>query len=438
MEASTKTVQSTIKLQSWFRKILHYRQLKLRLVKAVEGKDLTKIAQILGAFVFQEQAQGGLSFELCQQLLFNDEFFHLFSTCIQIIFDSSMLNFLSFLQIHDVHTSQYQVPSSSDITGNVSVGNKTHGTTSLNTRHQQHLQKSFLKTVLSSFLIAKFPLDILNSAESSSPRSPGGRDNEDVDYSELKLKSGKCFYFAKLLLKHLHRLFAFLVRYWYTSQTTDNPLPTWIELLKFQALFHNNVFIIQYFMSAFQDWKRLDSLLLVNSLEQTLQQSYYQYLLAKYDQAQQQDNISVATASAVVSASEQQVQRIQDILHRVIGGKKAASRIEEIKATVEASNPQLTPSHLTSSSNLSHGARGAVDVIDELATAQILQNSSPDNAVGTAALKQLEMVSKLAGMEGELLAYEIAYDRNFRLPAKQLAIPAKELIDSDAHESKKL
>lgn len=415
---SEKEKEIPTTLRTWLRTILRYNHVKLHVIERIRKEDIQKILHILSALLSDEHTKN-VSFELCQQLLFNEEFINLFSVSFESVFELSLISFLSMTQTQNQHHDNHnqvkaenrQILSSLDRPDSISINTQ---------KNRQHLLKSLIKSILSSFLIAKFPNDILNSTES--PRSEG----VEVDYSQLKLKSGECYFAAKLLLKHLYRLFAYILD-WY-KEGPRVYWPPWIKLMNFQRFYHNNVFALQHYLVAFHEWRKLDSLLLINSLELTFQQSYHQYLLIRRDLDMiRSHGGDLLSSVSLLSGSEGQLEKIQDMLKRILGPKKAVSRIEEIKATVEALNSQL---------NLSEDQvptpsfpQNILESINQQAVTQIMNYSQAplsEDSINSVALKQLEMLSRLAGLENERIAYEITYDKNYRLPVKNLVTASVE------------
>jgi hypothetical protein len=427
------------RIQHWYRCLLNYRFIKKQFKENISQENLQQLLSTLNEFTNKTSS---VPFEACQARLFNEQFFNKFSNILESVFYKSMY-FLPLMQINEFHNQnphEGQAPNylrPSMLPLNATMNNKS----------QQVMQKSFVKTVLSAYLITNYPQDILGSSQENQQESSNSE--IPVNFSELKQKSEKCLHWSKLVLKNFWKLMSFISDRWYSPSSVCLTA----ELKEFHTFFYNNLFTMQYYLLAFHDWKRIDSLLVIHSLEETLQQSYYTYLLAKYEEQQTPQS----PQRHILESCQHQISKIQDMLKRILGPKKSISRFEEIKAGVEASNPTLAPAkrHRSNSSD-AVAAAGEKSIgnpvkADETVSAKInndiksevlqipsrslslhpspsasnknepSQQHTPDQAK-TMAAKHLELLSRLAGIENERIAYEITLNKHYRLPAKRQSL----------------
>jgi hypothetical protein len=403
------------KIQRWYRGYSLYQSLKKNFLTTFPKE---KFHIILSSLVPYSSTEKKPSFEICQATLFNAEFFEIFSNFIsEIFYQSAEFNSLiHFNDFHHQHPHEGKAPSFQGLTQQTKISSSKQTSSVQKTMH-----KTFIKTLLSSYMIANFPSDILESSQSSNPVSPKGAE-KPVNYSELKQKSQVCFSGSKLCIKYISKLLDFIDKFWYSTKA---------DLFKEMHLFHRlvqkSLLAFQSYLTSFHEWKRLDSLLIIQSLEETFQQSYLAFLLARKELEKSNDPQS----SELVKSSELQFIKIQDMLKRIVGPKNATSRIEEIKASVQAANTNLVrnegdtsndselknepsePQHDLSSLNENIKAE-----VLQIPSVDLTQGNTAEGKSGTLAMKQLEMLSRLAGVENERLAYEITLDKHYRLPVK--------------------
>lgn len=243
-----------------------------------------------------------------------------------------------------------------------------------------------------------------------------------------------------------------------------------LKIKDFRRLLWQFQFSIRFYLQKFREWKSLDAEILQQSMEETFAQSYQNLLMAK---------VAFRTGNAnenIVAAAEEQSNRLRDVLRQILGPQKAASRMEEITASIESSFPEYlrlfgepttptTPSSFSpapssqrtfvaSSSNSNENvnssatASNSTSLVDTSELRRTLTplpddstgSSSSNNRTSTEAsvkptsadgnatppslsdaesTRYLQLLSKLAGIENERLAHELTLDKFFRLPEKR-------------------
>jgi hypothetical protein len=546
---SLRTERSISKIQQRIRNAINFRHFKDEMAKTFSADDFHTLLNTVDLLSAQQNnsssGEAPLSFEKCQLILVNEKFFSGLSSSIRLLFERSP-SYLSMITMNDFqHQNPHHSPSDeqvwsrssstsrentnesedssmkSSVSSVVAAGNSSSSASSItskSSKNKDHLQKSFIKTIISSFLISRFPKDLFNdpsfNAGSSSPSalSSSSTSATGLNYSELQQKSEKCFYASKLFTKYLQKLLHFVNQTCFSSSASSDSnnassaasfsLLSIKAATEFHHLLYSTLLILKDYLIAFHEWKRLDSLLILSSLEETFAQAYLQYLLAKYDYQQLQSSTSSSsfaneTSLTLIQASKFQCEKIKEMLKRIIGIKKTLSRTEEIIASIETSNPQLssvfdrssfsgkrsrsgsisqkkrTPSSdgsenstsipVSSSSSSSSSSSTSVssslpstdinnekiktlkmiESVDDQIIAQINENTQRRNEQeqlqgGGSQLpnqfKYLEILSRLAGIENERLAYEITFDNNYRLPGRKQS-SLQELIASSSSSS---
>jgi hypothetical protein len=278
-----------------------------------------------------------------------------------------------------------------------------------------------VKNISSSFLISLFPQDCLAlSGEESSPRpSPIP--------VELQLKGKDCENAARQLMRKSIQLVG----------SFDSILKSCEDIVSFQRLHvcgEQFKFATQLFVTTFREWKALDSIRMVKSLEDTFTQSYATLIAAKVEH-----KLGNADERLVKSA-EHQVEKIKSILLKILGQSKGMSRIEEICAEVEISNADY--SRLITNNNAMESTITRQDSISGINADKVVVNTTTGDNAGSVKLspsqqqqpntsnnkseddktiKYLEMLSQLAGIENERLAHELTLDKHYRLPLQTSA-----------------
>lgn len=288
---------------------------------------------------------------------------------------------------------------------------------------------AIVKNISSAFLIALFPEDCLAlSGDTSSPRP-------NSTPVELRSKGKECEVVARLLQKRSTQLlssFNAIVKSFSEQSFPENRGRIQIQKLYEVVLRFN--FSVSAFATTFKEWKALDSIRMVKSLEETFTQSYATLIAAKVE-------LMLGNADPrLVHSAESQVEKIKSILLKILGQNKGMSRIEEICAEVEISNAhysrlmmndnsskETSISRQNSISGLNpDNVVNATVTVEESASGKARNSSalSPSQApIGSnnksddeKTMKYLEMLSQLAGIENERLAHELTLDKHYRLP----------------------
>jgi hypothetical protein len=527
---SLRTERSVSKIQQRVRNAINFRNFKVDVEKTFSSEDFHALLTTVDLLSTQQKdtnsGESPLSFEKCQLILVNEKFFNGLSSSIRLLFERSP-SYLSMITMNDFqHQNPHHSPSEEQVWSRTSSISKesaaetedsslksslpssvapvsTSSSSSKPAKNKDHLQKSFIKTIISSFLISRFPKDLFNDPSfnaGSSSSSPSSLTAVTLNYSELQQKSEKCFYASKLFTKYLQKLLHFVNQSCFSSPAPSSTSAFSFLSMKaateFHHLLHSTLLILKDYLIAFHEWKRLDSLLILSSLEETFSQAYLQYLLAKLDYQQLQSSSSSSSSTSsmensltLIQASKFQCEKIKEMLKRIIGIKKTISRTEEIIASIEASNPQLssvfdrssgkrsrsssisqkkrapssdmtensgkipssssttsTTTTTTASSsgppsevnsNINHEKMKTlkmIESVDDQIISQINENTQRQEQQLPNQFKYLEILSRLAGIENERLAYEIIFDNNYRLPGRKQS-SLQELISSSSSSS---
>lgn len=304
------------------------------------------------------------------------------------------------------------------------------------------------RKLLTGVLIAAFAEEVLGNSSPGAARS-----------AALKAKSIAVRHSASILLRQLQKLLKALL-------AAAAP-----RLHVFRRLLWQFHFAMRHYLEKFKEWKALDAELLQQSMEETFAQSYQNLLMAKVAAHRSEAD------DGIVAAAQMQSDRLRDVLRQILGPQRAASRIEEIVASIESSFPEYVrlfgeaadvggaaprrvapstaePSREEASQGSAVGpaTTTAPSLVDTTELRRTLTPIPPDGgasptptaAAATAATasppetqaassasegssggmsdaesaKYLQLLSQLAGIENERLAHELTLDKFFRLPTK--------------------
>lgn len=167
------------------------------------------------------------------------------------------------------------------------------------------------RKLLTGVLIAAFAEEVLGNSSPGAARS-----------TALKVKSTAVRHSASILLRQLQKLLKALLA------------PAAPRLHVFRRLLWQFHFAMRHYLEKFKEWKALDAELLQQSMEETFAQSYQNLLMAKVAAHRSEAD------DGIVAAAQLQSDRLRDVLRQILGPQRAASRIEEIVASIESSFPE--------------------------------------------------------------------------------------------------
>eukprot|EP01035_Chromulina_nebulosa_P038578 gene38578-52117_t len=281
------------------------------------------------------------------------------------------------------------------------------------------------RVISTALMILKFPHQILLGDEISQ-----GRSIDDVPTAiSSNYETRNCFQAAKSVARALKNLLLVSISY-SSEQNGDKRQAARVVSVEVEA------FLVKakVYIASFEEWERYDSQRVASSLEESFRESYTVYLAAH-------GAIRAGEVDpGMVAAAEEQVMKISSAMAHVLGPERATNRLEELRASVEASvsaiaasSPSPTGVYPTStqqqrSPHQSPQRRGSSVAATPAPVLQLL--STYITAADEKRAKTLTYIEKAAsflrnkvplwGQEersvaGERLIHEIMLDRSFRL-----------------------
>lgn len=271
------------------------------------------------------------------------------------------------------------------------------------------------RKVATAILVSKYGDQVFDN--STAPDATQGVTNAD---SDLKSKATLCTYWATFVFKYLQRLTALIAL---GDLAHSTPM-----LFKLLACFDLS---LKQFLRYFDEWKALDTIRMVQTLEETFSQSYANLLalrlaILQSEREGERGGKELSDRELLLKSAEYQLKKITEAMMHLLGPTRGRHRIEELVAAIDsagintissrAASPIPPSTHVsTQSSNPSAPSEPTSTVVQQEAEGQLL-------------MQQLTRLSQLAGINNDRLAHEITFDANFRLPAR----PEEELSANDA------
>lgn len=376
-------------IQSWYRQNLHFRYIYNKLQ---DNQD-----SVISLNNIIEQCHNKHStYDHLQHLLFQEDIRKIF------------MFWLNQVYYYDLTQSNSSSTSNSN---NNSMGSKN---LSSKKGHSKISSVSILsKKLILAILIALFPMDIFMNT----PQSPNNS-NGSVEFQRAIIACANASKQVVRCLRILLHKFISKNSINNVKLLTTNPRKLEKYLYYFNQLFSN-------FVSKFDYWKLLDEQITVQQLEEHFAQSYLDYIITK-NQRTQVPPETLVNLEAIITKAYEQAMAIKGMLLKILGPTKGPNRIEEICASIEASVPpppspdasqDTDNGTLQGSSQDSHSLLSAPPTpTPTISNIPSVSSPTPSNFNEQQTMKQLSMLSQIAGLENERLAYEITYDPNYRLP----------------------
>lgn len=232
--------------------------------------------------------------------------------------------------------------------------------------------KDISRKVASALLIAKYPDDVLGVAEAEAG-------------SEISKKAICCQFWAALVLRYLQRIAKGCM----------------------SGVLQQLLLTLRHYLKHFDDWKALDAARMLPSLEMAFVSSYRTLLAAQRtiggaggddrdNTDKEEERGRDSDREQLVRGAELQVQRVSQVLLRILGRAQGRQRIQQLSAEVEASTSE------------------------EVQQQQLPPSPTPAPPVSSSEegmSRYLGLLSAIAGIGNEALAHEIALDPRYRLPS---------------------
>eukprot|EP01039_Chlorochromonas_danica_P001279 gene1279-1397_t len=259
------------------------------------------------------------------------------------------------------------------------------------------------RKVATAILVSKFGDQVFD--DNTAPDDTQGVTNTG---SDLKSKATQCTYWSTFVFKYLMRLTALI------AQGDLTHCPTLFKLLDCFDL------SLKQFLRYFDEWKALDTVRMVQTLEETFSQSYANLLALRMAILQSEreggggggGGKERSDSEVLLKSAEYQVKKITEAMLHLLGPTRGRHRIEELVAGIESSGSNRPASPIPPSPRVSSQSS------NQSAQSEATTTVVPQEAEGQVLMQQLTRLSQLAGINNDRLAHEITFDVNFRLPAR--------------------
>jgi hypothetical protein len=274
------------------------------------------------------------------------------------------------------------------------------------------------RKIITGIMMSKFPKEVFG---------------EEADLSEIAVKT---ITITKFAAKILHRQFEKILLFALKETPPDN----FHSMNRKVNLFRQFQFVVRFFLQKFREWKAIDAETFVKSMEDAFIQTYTAYIVAQLSLKKNGNTVD----EELIKAAEQQLIKIRQALSQVLPNQVVVSRLTSLQAMIESNYPEYSQDNQSSSTTQQETREEQPVVLTTESSSDLhtiaapnpttapssssssnipastaTSSSTSSSIEGIENTKYLQLLSKIAGMGNERLAYELTLDKYFRLPVEQ-------------------